>query len=205
MEFRKRQKIDTFEQQDKGNFVRFSENGTQLAYIDSNEIKIWTKGRPTDQGSPTIQGPTKSVTVGSLVLTPDEKTIVATYWGRKAFLWDVSNQCVRHPTEKELPDKTYKVYLSANGKIFATGRDEDTLKVQAFGSSEPIPEIPFPESELISTEALAPTGHRFAAVDRGRNIHVWERPSPSNGGARRCERLGHSLKVRLPDWGPGQE
>ncbi|RKU32619.1 hypothetical protein C6499_02915 [Candidatus Poribacteria bacterium] len=181
----KDEKIDTLKQQDKGNFVRFSENGTQLAYIDSNEIKIWTKGRPTDQAPPTIQGPTRAVTVDSLILTPGEKTIVATYWGRKAFLWDVSNQSVRHPTEEELPDKTYKVYLSTNGKIFATSRDEDTLKVRAFGSSEPIAEIPFPELELISREALAPTGHRFAAVDRGRTIHVWERPSPSNGGDRR--------------------
>ena len=92
---------------------------------------------------------------------------------------------MRHPTEEELPDKTYKVYLSANGKIFATSRDEDTLKVRTFGNSEPIAEIPFPESELISTETLALTGHRLAVVDRDRNIHVWERPSPSNGGNRR--------------------
>ena len=181
----KGEKIDTFGHQSEGKFVRFSESGTQLAYTDSGEIKIWTKGRPTDQASPTIQGPTRPVTVGSLVLTPDEKTIVATYWSRKAFLWDVSNQCVRHPTEEELPDKTYKVYLSANGKIFATGRDEDTPKVRTFASSEPIAVIPFPESELISTETLAPTGHRFAAVDRDRNIHVWKRPSPSNGRNRR--------------------
>ena len=181
----KDEKVDTFEYQSPSPFVRFSERGTQLAYIDSDEIKIWTEGRPTDQASPTIQGPTRAVTVGSLVLTPDEKTIAATYWGRKAFLWNVSNQCVRHPTEKELPDKTYKVYLSANGKIFATSRDEDTPKVRMFGSSEPIAEIPFPESELISTEAFAPTGHRLAAVDRDHTIHVWERPSPSNGGARR--------------------
>ncbi|MDE0400278.1 MAG: WD40 repeat domain-containing protein [Candidatus Poribacteria bacterium] len=181
----KGEKIDTFGHQSEGKFVRFSENGTQLAYTDSGEIKIWTKGRPTDQASPTIQGPTKPVTVGSLVLTPDKKTIVATYWGRKAFLWDVSNQRVRHPTEEELPDKTYKVYLSANGKIFATSRDEDRLKVRTFGSNEPIAAIPFPESELISTEVLAPTGHRFAAVDRDRNIHVWKRPSPSNSEDRR--------------------
>ena len=159
--------------------------GMKVSLYFYDSLKIWTKGRPTDQASPAIQGPTRAVTVGSLVLTPDEKTIVATYWGRKAFLWDVSNQCVRHPTEKELPDKTYKVYLAANGKILATSRDEDILKVQAFGSSEPIAEIPFPESELISTEALAPTGHRLAAVDRDRKIHVWERPSPSNGGDRR--------------------
>lgn len=204
----KDEKIDTFEQQDKGNFVRFSENGTQLAYIDSNEIKIWTKGRPTDQASPTIQGPTKPVTVGSLVLTPDEKKIVATYWGRKAFLWDVSNQCVRHPTEEELPDRTYKVYLSANDKIFATGRDEDTLKVWAFGSSAPIAEIPFPEPELISREALAPTGHRFAAVDGDRNIHVWERPSPSNGEDRRGDwekcavLMGHPKAIRTLAFSP---
>ena len=176
----KGEKIDTFGHQSEGKFVRFSENGMQLAYIDSNEIKIWTKGRPTDQASSTIQGPTKAVTVGSLVLTPDEKTIVATYSGRKAFLWDVSNQCVRHPTEEELPDKTYKVYLSANGKIFATGRDEDILKVRMFGSSEPIAEIPLSELELISREALAPTGHRLAAAGIDRNIYVWESTASSS-------------------------
>ncbi len=198
----KDEKVDTFESQGPIPFVRFSERGTHLAYTDNYEIKIWTKGRPTDQASPTIQGPTKAVTVGSLVLTPDEKTIMATYWGRKAFLWDVLNQSVRHPTEKELPDKTYKVYLSANGKIFATGRDEDTPKVRTFGSSESIAVIPFPESELISTEVLAPTGHRFAAVDRDRNIHVWERPSSSNGRNRRgnwekCAVLiGHLKAIR---------
>ena len=181
----KGEKIDTFGHQSEGKFARFSESGTQLAYIDSNEIKIWTKGRPTDQASPTIQGPTRAVTVGSLVLTPDEKTIVATYWGRKAFLWDVSNQCVRHPTEEELPDRTYKVYLAANGKIFATSRDEDPLKIWTFGSSKPIAEIPLPELELISTQTLALTGHRLAAADRDRNIHVWERPSPPNGGDRK--------------------
>ena len=42
-----------------------------------------------------------------------------------------------------------------------------------------------PESELISTQTLAPTGHRLAAVDRDRNIHVWECPSPSNGKDRK--------------------
>ena len=204
----KDEKIDTFEHQSEYGFVRFAESGTQLACTDSGEIKIWTKGRPTDQMAPTIQGHTRAVTVGSLVLTPDEKTIVATYWGRKAFLWDISNQCVRHPTEKELPDKTYKVYLSANGKIFATGRDEDTLKVRAFGSSEPIAEIPFPESELISTEAFAPTGHRLAAVDRDRNIHVWERSSPSNGGdqrgdwEKRAVLIGHPKGIRTLAFNP---
>ena len=176
----KGEKIDTFGHQSEGKFVRFSENGMQLAYIDSNEIKIWTKGRPTDQASSTIQGPTRAVTVSSLVLTPDEKTIVATYSGRKAFLWDVSNRCVRHPTEEELPDKTYKVYLSANDKIFATGRDEDILKVWMFGSSEPIAEIPLSELELISREALAPTGHRLAAAGIDRNIYVWESTASSS-------------------------
>lgn len=204
----KGEKIDTFEHQSEGKFVRFSESGTQLAYIDSGEIKIWAKGRSTDQASPTIQGPTSAIAVDSLVLTPDEKTVVATYWGRKAFLWDVSNQCVRHPTEEELPDKTYKVYLGTNGKIFATGRDEDTLKVWAFGSSAPIAEIPFPESELISREALAPTGHRFAAVDGDRTIHVWERPSLSNGGDRRenwekcAELIGHPRAIRTLAFNP---
>ena len=103
----KDEKIDTFEQQSRGKFVRFSENGTQLAYIDSNEIKIWTRGRSTDQAFPTIQGPTR--TVSSLAFTPDEKTLAATYWSGNAFLWDVSNQCVRYPAE-ELRNGIRNVY-----------------------------------------------------------------------------------------------
>ena len=177
----KGEKIDTFEHQSKGSFVRFSESGTQLAYIDSSEIKIWTEGSPTAQAPPTIQGPT--LTVGSLVFAPDEKTIVATYWGRQAFLWNVSNQCVRHPTGEELPNRTRRVYLSSNGKILATGGDEEILKVWEFGNNEPIAEISTPESELLSktgTEALAPTGHRLAAAGRDRNIYVWEYTPPSN-------------------------
>ena len=174
----KGEKIDTFEHQSKGSFVRFSESGTQLAYIDSSEIKIWTEGSPTAQAPPTIQGPT--LTVGSLVFAPDEKTIVATYWGRQAFLWNVSNQCVRHPTGEELPNRTRRVYLSSNGKILATGGDEEILKVWEFGNNEPIAEISTPESELLSKEALAPTGHRLAAAGRDRNIYVWEYTPPSN-------------------------
>ena len=177
----KGEKIDTFEHQSKGSFVRFSESGTQLAYIDSSEIKIWTEGSPTAQAPPTIQGPT--LTVGSLVFAPDEKTIVATYWGRQAFLWNVSNQCVRHPTGEELPNRTRRVYLSSNGKILAIGGDEEILKVWEFGNNEPIAEISTPESELLSktgTEALAPTGHRLAAAGRDRNIYVWEYTPPSN-------------------------
>ena len=77
----KGEKIDTFEHQGKYSFVRFSESGTQLAYTDSGEIKIWEKGRPIAQAFPTIQGHTG--TVGSLVFAPDEKTLVTAYWGEE--------------------------------------------------------------------------------------------------------------------------
>ena len=67
----KGEKIDTFEHQSKYSFVRFSERGTQLAYTDSGEIKIWTKGRTIDEGLPTISEPTR--TVSSLVFAQNGK------------------------------------------------------------------------------------------------------------------------------------
>ena len=182
----KDEKIDTFEHQSKGNFVRFSKSGTQLAYIDSGEIKIWTKGRSTAQASPTIQGPT--TTVGSLVFTPDEKTLVTAYRGRTGLLWVVASKTAQHPTAADLPGpgKILNVYSSSNGKILSTSRDEDIWKMWEFGSSEPIAEIPIPESGLLlrtSSEALAPTGHRLAAAGIDRNIYVWEYTPPSNDTA----------------------
>ncbi len=206
----KDEKIDTFEQQDKGNFVRFSESGTHLAYIDSGEIKIWTKGRSTDQAFPTIQGPTLSV--GSLVFAPDEKTLVVTYWSRTTFLWDISNQRVRNLTAaEELPNRTRSVYSTVSGKILAISRDENSLKVREFENNKLIAEIPIPETELSSktgTEALTPTGHRLAAVGRDRNIYVWEYTPPANdknkrGNWEKCAVLtGHSGHVAALAFNP---
>ena len=177
----KGEKIDTCEHQSKGSSVRFSKSGTQFAYTESGEIKIWTKGRPTNQALPTIQGHTE--TVGSLVFAPDEKTLVTAYWGRNTVLWDVSSQCVRHPTREELPNRIRDVYPTSSGKIFAVGGDENILEVCEFGRSESIAEIPIPEPGLSSrtgTDALALTGQRLARADRDRNIYVWEYTPSSN-------------------------
>ena len=205
----KDEKIDTFEQRSRGKLVRFSENGTQLAYIDSNEIKIWTKGRPIDQAFPTIQGPTR--TVSSLAFTPDEKTLAATYWSGNAFLWDVSNQCVRYPTKEELPNNIRNVFSTSSGKILATDRGEDILKVYAFGNREPLAEIPISEpglSPLTGTDALALTGQRLARVGGDWNIYVWESTSSSNkinesGNWKKCAVLvGHTKYVRALAFSP---
>ena len=199
----KGEKIDTFEHQSKGRLVRFSESGTQMAYTDTNEIKIWTKGRPIAQAFPTIQGHTG--TVGSLVFTPDEKTLVTAYWGRNTLLWDVSNQCARHPTEEELPDRIRDVYPTSIGKILAVGGDENILEVCEFGNSEPLAEIAIPESglsHLTGTDALALTGQRLARAGRDRNIYVWEHIPSSNamdesGNWKKCATLiGHPEHIR---------
>ncbi len=177
----KGENIDTFEHQSKGSFVRFSESGTQLAYTDSGEIKIWTKGRSTAQALPTIQG--HAGTVGSFVFTPDEKTLMTAYWGRNTLLWDVSRQCARHPTREELPDRVRDVYPTSSGKILAVGGDESILEVCEFGNSEPLAEIPIPElglSPLTGTDALALTAQRLARAGRDRNIYVWEYTPSSN-------------------------
>ena len=194
----KDEKIDTFEHQSKHSFVRFSESGTQLAYTDKDEIKIWTKGRSTAQAFPTIQG--HAGTVGSFVFTPDEKTLVTAYWGRNTFLWDVSSQCARYPTKKELPDRIHDVYPTSSGKILAVGGDENILEVCEFGNSEPLAEIAIPEaglSSLTGTDALALTGQRLARAGRDRNIYVWEHTPSSNemdesGNWEKCATLiGH--------------
>ncbi len=194
----KGEKIDTFEHQSKGSFVRFSESGTQMAYTDSGEIKIWRKDRPIAQAFPTIQGHTW--TVGSLVFTPDEKTLVTAYWGRNTRLWDISNQCAQRPTKEELPDRIRDVYPTSSSKILAVGGDENILEVCEFGNSESIAEIPIPEPGLSSgtgTDALALTGQRLARAGRDRNIYVWEHTPSSNemdenGNWKKCAVLvGH--------------
>ncbi|RKU25403.1 hypothetical protein C6497_16210 [Candidatus Poribacteria bacterium] len=168
-------RIDTCEHHGKGSSVRFSESGTQLAYTDRDGIKIWTKDRSSDQALPIIQG--HSGTVGSLVFTPDEKTLVTAYWGRNPFIWDVSTQCGRHPTKEELPHRIRDVYPTSIGKILAVGGDEKILEVCEFGSGDFIAEIPIPVPGLSSrtgNDALALTGQRLARVGGGRNIYVWE-------------------------------
>ena len=198
----KGEKIDTCEHQSKGSSVRFSESGTQFAYTDSGEIKVWIEGRPIAQACPTIQGHTG--TVGSLVFAPDEKTLVTAYWGRNTVLWDVSSQCVRHLTEKELLNSIRDVYPTSIGTIFAVGGDEKTLEVCEFGSGESIAEIPIPESGLSSgtgTDALALTGQRLARAGKDRNIYVWEYTPSSNeindgGNWEKCAVLiGHAEYV----------
>ena len=195
--------IDTCEHKSKGSSVRFSMCGAQFAYTDSGEIKIWTKGRPTDQALPTIQGHTG--TVGSLVFALEKKTLVTAYWGRNTLLWDATTQCARHLTEEELPDRIRDVYPTSTGKILAVGGDEKTLEVCEFGSGESITEIPIPESGLSSgtgTDALALTGQRLARAGRDRNIYVWEYTPSSNkinegGNWEKCAVLvGHEEYIR---------
>ena len=199
----KGEKIDTFEHQDKYSFVRFSESGTQLAYTDKGEIKIWTKGRSTDQAFATIQG--HAGTVGSFVFTPDEKTLVTAYWRGNTLLWDVSRQCAQRPTSEELPDRIRDVYPTSSRKILAVGGDENILEVCEFGNSKPLAEIPIPEPGLSSatgTDALALTGQRLARVGRDRNIYVWEHTPSSNemderGNWEKCATLiGHPEHIR---------
>ncbi|MCY3741013.1 MAG: WD40 repeat domain-containing protein [Candidatus Poribacteria bacterium] len=194
----KDEKIDTFEHKSKYGFVRFSESGTQLAYTNKGEIKIWTKGRSTAQAFPTIQG--HAGTVGSLVFTSDEKTLVTAYWGRNMFLWDVSTQRAQRPTKEELPDRIRDVYPTSSGKILAVGGDENILEVCEFGNSEPLAEIAIPEPGLSSrtgTDALALTGQRLARAGGDRNIYVWEHTPSSNeidesGNWEKCATLiGH--------------
>ena len=199
----KGKKIDTFEHKSKSSLVRFSESGTQLACTDSGEIKIWTKDRPITQACPTIQEHTE--TVGSLVFTPDEKTLVTAYWGRNTRLWDISSQCVQRPTREELPDRIRDVYPTSSGKIFGVGGDENILEVCEFGNSESIAEIAIPESglsHLTGTDALALTGQRLARAGRDRNIYVWEHTPSSNemdesGNWEKCATLiGHPEHIR---------
>ena len=194
----KDEKIETFEHRSTSSFVRFSESGTQLAYTDSGEIKLWTKDNPIAQASMTIQE--HYGTVGSLVFTPDEKTLVAAYWQRNTFLWDVSSRSPRRPTEEELPGQIRDVYRTSNRKIVAVGGDKNILTVCEFGNSEPLAEIAIPEpgvSSVTGTDALALTGQRLARAGRDRNIYVWEYTPPSDevdesGNWKKCAVLmGH--------------
>ena len=179
----KNEKLDTCENKSRRSTVRFSKSGTQMVYTDSSEIKIWTKDKPTAEEPPTIRGHSRSVS--TLVFAQDRKTLVTTDWGWKALLWDVSSRRARRPNGEDLPtSRTLYVYLSSDGKIFATGGDVDPLKVWEYGNSEPIAEIAIPEaglSQLTCTDAFALTGQRLARAGLDYNIYVWEcKSAPKN-------------------------
>ena len=180
----KNQKLDTLEKGSKLSSVRFSESGTQLAYTDDGEIKFWEKEKSTGQVPPSIHGHTRTVSLLAFTKDEDEKTVVATYWGRKALFWDISGRRGRRPTGADLPtSRTLHVYQSSNGKIFATGGDDDYIKVWEKGNSEPITEIPIHEiklTQITGSEAFAPTGDHLAWTDRNHNIYVWMCKSISN-------------------------
>ncbi|MCY4403663.1 MAG: hypothetical protein OXD54_13910 [Candidatus Poribacteria bacterium] len=182
----KNEKMDTLEKGSKLSSVRFSDDGTQLVYIDDGEIKFWNKDKSTEEALPSIHGHTR--TVNSLAFTMDEdvETLVATYWGWKALFWDVSRRRGRRPTGADLPtSRTLHLYLSSKGKIIATGGDDDYLKVWENGSSEPITEIPIHEiklTQITGSEAFAPTGDRLARTDRDYNIYVWDYKNKSYSG-----------------------
>ena len=179
----KNEKTVTIEKGSRNSFVRFSKDDTQLAYTDDGEIKFWTKEKHVPELLPSIKGHTR--TVSSLVYATDEETLVATYWGWKALFWDVPHRRGRRPTGADLPtSRTLHVYLSSNEKIFASGGDDDYLKVWENGNSESIADIPIQEQNLVSitgSEAFALTADRIARADRDYNIYVWMRKSISNG------------------------
>ena len=184
LDLEKNEMMDMLEKGSKLSSVRFSDDGTQLAYTDDGEIKFWNKDKSTKEAFPSIPGHTR--TVNSLVFTMDEDvgTLVATYWGWKALFWDISCKRGRRPTGADLPtSRTLHVYLSSNEKIFASGGDDDCLKVWENGISEPITEIPIHEiklSQIIGSEAFSPTGDRLAGSDRDYNIYVWDYKKQSN-------------------------
>ncbi|RKU25400.1 hypothetical protein C6497_16195 [Candidatus Poribacteria bacterium] len=178
------EKMVTFEKGSKQSSVRFSDDGTQLAYTDDGEIKFWTKEEPVSELLPSIKGHTR--TVSSLVYATDEKTLVATYWGWKALFWDVPRRRGQRPTGTDLPtSQTLYLYQDNESKIYATGGDEDFLRVWENGNSESIAEIPIHEiklTQITGSEAFAPTGNRLAGTDRDYNIYVWGYKETSNSG-----------------------
>lgn len=182
----KNEKLDTLKKGSKRSSVRFSESGAQLACTDTREIKFWTKDKSTAKALPRIYGHTRPVSL--LAFTKDEnvETLVATYWGGKALFWDVSCRRGRRPTGADLPKSgTLHVYLSSNGRIFATGAYEDFLMVWENGNSKPITEIPIHDirlTHITGSEAFAPTGDRLAGTDRDYNIYVWDYKKTSNSG-----------------------
>ena len=97
----KGEKIDTFEHKSKYSFVRFSESGTQLAYTDKGEIKIWTKDISTAQALPTIQG--HAGTVGSLVFYVGRKNVSNCILGSEHTLMGCFTSVCATSNEKRIP------------------------------------------------------------------------------------------------------
>ena len=192
----KGEKLDEFEHRgSRYNTVRFSDNGTQLAFADVSEIQIWTQGHNTESHTlSTLHG--HIPTMDTLVFSSDEKTLAAGLWNDNVLLWDVASKRSYRSEGEKLSGSSHHVYLSASGKLLSTCRDGNLLKVWEVGKRELIVELTASEAGLMRPEAFAPTLHRLARADNEHSIHIWEYTPTAESGSKDRAWKKHATLVR---------
>ena len=174
------EKLDTFEcHGNKGTPVCFSESGAfLLASESSGEFYVWEKGDANAHTLCTLDGYLR--TVDSLAFSADSKTLAAAIWGGNILLWDVASRHSQQP-EVAIGGADQVVHPTASGKILATSRDSENVKIWELGNSEPIAEFVEPDTGFrksrtrkLRYEALSPTGQQFALCDCQGDFHVWD-------------------------------
>ena len=176
----KGEKLDEFEHRgSRYNTVRFSANGTQLAFAGESEIQIWTRSNNTESHTlSTLHG--HIPTMDTLAFSADEKTLAAGLWRDNVLLWDIESRGSYRPHGEQLPGTSHVVYRSDDGRIISLNQYGDNLKISEIGKRESVVELPSLEGGLGRAKAFASTGNRIASADRNDNIHIWERLSPLN-------------------------
>ena len=122
----------------------------------------------------------------SLVFSSDGKTLAGGYWSVDAnvmlWLWN-AKQHSSPPTGINLPGGDYKVSVSSDGGILATGRDGESAKVWEIGNAETLvaaytlPEQDRTDTEQerqVSTAAFAHGKNLLACGDSEGMLYVWE-------------------------------
>ena len=174
------EKLDTFEcHGNKSTPVCFSQSGAfLLASESSGELYVWAKGDANAHTLSTLDGYLR--TVDSLAFSADSKTLAAAIWGGNILLWDVASRHSQRP-EVAIGGTEQVVHPTASGKILATSRDSENVKIWELGNSEPIAEFVEPDTGFrksrtrkLRYEALSPTGQQFALCDCQGDFHVWD-------------------------------
>ena len=145
-------------------------NGTQLGIASSHGFKV--DSADTQQTVTALHSHATSIP-SSIVFSHGGKNLVAGYLYEGIRLWNIADPSQRPIFFKPAGEK-HCVYASADGEIYMTSLDENTINVWKFGNhNTPIAECKFKERPTYNAIAFAPENQMLAYGDSKGRVHVW--------------------------------
>lgn len=171
------------------NPIVFSADNARLFSACDDELHYWDVGRRVELQS-ILKLPHA---VRSLKLLPDGQTVA---WGSavEMGLWRPQ---IRLPQVAGHAKETWSVCFSPDGRLMATGSDDETIKIWDVKSGAELHTL---EGHIatVSAVAFSPDSRFVASASLDCTIRIWDLQKP--GAAKSL--LGHPGTVRCLDWSP---